>query len=368
VYGSQVEWKQKILEELLKRIGKLEAELAPGSVSIPVTPSGPWEYRARAQVKVTPGPRACMGFHQRESNRVVDIEQCPLLDARLNGMLRVLREMRDPPLGKLFPRLSEVWLAVGTGTGEALVSLFARAQERAAIRLLFHRITSEVPTLQGVVLLEGDPRANPRFVDRHGHGAIMEEVGNHRFRVDATAFFQVSGLAASALTSLVLEAASLTGTERVLDLYSGVGTFTVPLALRAREVLGIEANAAAARDAVFNLHANGCGTARVLQGQVEQMLPTLGTTGPWDLAVVDPPRQGCSRRVLDALARSGVPRVIYVSCDPSTLARDLGILVRAGFRCAALQPVDLFPQTFHLETVALLERAAPQESGLVKSE
>lgn len=353
-YASQLQWKREILQELLARVGKL-----PGvPVSAPVTPAGPWEYRARAQFKILARARLHIGFHQRETQRVVDIDRCPLLDSRLNDVLRILRSMRDPALHTLFPRVREVWAAVGTGTGEVVVSLFARAQDRAAIRLLFHRIQAEVPTLQGVVLLDGDPRQHPRFVDRHGHGAILEQVGDCRFRVDATAFFQVSGLAAGTLTRLVMEAAALTGSERVLDLYSGVGTFTVPLARLARQILGIEANAAAAADAVYNLRSNGCPEARIVQAQVEQVLPTVAKEGPWDLVVLDPPRQGCSRRVLDAITGMKVPRVIYVSCDPSTLARDLGILVPSGYRCLALQPVDLFPQTFHLESVAVLERVS----------
>lgn len=355
-YAFQLQWKREILRELLARVGKLSG--AP--VSVPVVPAGPWEYRARAQFKIFARARLHIGFHQRETQRVVDIDRCPLLDARLNEVLRTLRSMRDPALHKLFPRVREVWAAAGTGTGtgEVVVSIFARTQDRAAIRLLFHRIQAEVPTLQGVVLLEGDPRQHPRFVDRHGHGAILEQVGDCRFRVDASAFFQVSGLAAGTLTRLVMEAATLTGSERVLDLYSGVGTFTVPLARLAREVLGIEAHAAAATDAVYNLRANGCEGARIVQAQVEQVLPSLAKEGPWDLVVLDPPRQGCSRRVLDAITGMAVPRVIYVSCDPSTLARDLGILVPAGYRCLSLQPVDLFPQTFHLESVAVLERVS----------
>jgi 23S rRNA (uracil1939-C5)-methyltransferase len=195
-------------------------------------------------------------------------------------------------------------------------------------------------------------------VDRHGQGAILERVGEHRFRVDATAFFQVSGLAAESLTRLVVGASSLSGSERVLDLYCGVGTFSVPLARLAGAVVGVEAHAAAAADAVHNLRENACPGARIIQAQVEQALPTLAKEGPWDLVVLDPPRQGCSRRILEAITEMAVPRIIYVSCDPSTLARDLGILVPSGYRCTSLQPVDLFPQTFHLESVALLERAS----------
>ena len=351
-YASQLHWKREILQELLVRVGKLDGV----PVLAPLALASPWEYRSRAQFKIVTGARLHIGFHQRESHRVVDIDRCPLLDARLNGVLRTLRHMRDPGLHKLFPRLREVWLAVGAGTGEVVVSLFARTQDRAAIRLLFHRIQAEERGLQGVVLLDGDPRLHPRFVDRHGHGAITEVVGQHRFRVDATAFFQVNGLAAEMLTRLVIEGAALTGAERVLDLYCGVGTFTVPLGRLAREIMGIETSAAAAADAVHNLQANGVTGARVLQAQVEQVLPSLEKGGPWDLVVLDPPRQGCSRRVLEAMSGMAVPRVIYVSCDPSTLARDLGILVRAGYRCLSIQPVDLFPQTFHLEAVAVLER------------
>lgn len=351
-YASQLHWKREILQELLVRVGKLHEV----PVSAPAAPTGPWEYRSRAQFKVVIGGRLHIGFHQGETHRIVDIDRCPLLDARLNGVLRTLRHMRDPGLQTLFPRLREIWVGVGSGSGEVVACLFARTQDRAAIRLLFHRIRDEERGLQGVVLLDGDPRQHPRVVDRHGQGAITEVVGPHRFRVDATAFFQVNGLAAEMLTRRVMEAAALTGTERVLDLYCGVGTFTVPLACLAREVMGIEASGAAAADAVHNLQANGVTGARVVQAQVEQVLPSLAQEAPWDLVVLDPPRQGCSRRVLEAIIGMTIPRAIYVSCDPSTLARDLGILVSSGYRCLGVQPVDLFPQTFHLEAVAVLER------------
>ena len=351
-HNAQAVWKRRILEELLTRVGKLDGI----PVESAITPAGPWEYRARAQFKVIGGARPCIGFHQRETNRVVDIDRCPLLDPRVNTLLHVLRHMKHPSFFSLFQRLREVWVAVGTGTGEVLLSLFAHAQDHAAIRLLQHTLQEAVPGLVGVVLLEGDPRQGPRVVDRVGNGAVQERVGESRFQVEATAFFQVNGLAAETLTSLVTAGAALRGAERVLELYSGVGTFAVPLARRAREVVGIEANPAAAANGEANLRENGCPNGRIVQAQVEQALPALAGKGRWDLVVLDPPRQGCSGRILDTVADMQVPRLIYVSCDPSTLARDLGSLVRSGFRCASLQPVDLFPQTFHIETVAVLEK------------
>jgi 23S rRNA (uracil1939-C5)-methyltransferase len=206
------------------------------------------------------------------------------------------------------------------------------------------------------VLLKGDPRQGPRVIDRVGNGTVDEHVGESRFRVDATAFFQVNGLAAETLTSLVLAGAGLQGSEHVLELYSGAGTFTVPLAHRGREVVGVEANAAAAANGAANLRANGCAAGRIIQAQVEQALPALTGRSRWDVIVMDPPRQGCSGRILETVSEMQASRLIYVSCDPSTLARDLGILMRSGFRCVSVQPVDVFPQTFHLETVAVLER------------
>jgi 23S rRNA (uracil1939-C5)-methyltransferase len=348
--AAQRSWKAEILREQLRRVGRIrEAEIAE-----PRAVGSPWGYRGRAQVKVVGGARPALGFHQRETNRVVDVAECPLLDARLNALFTTIRGMRHPSIHQLFERVRELWLSVGTATGEALVSVFAHARDRSAIRLLFHELAAAVPGLRGVTLLEGDPRQNPRVIDRHGSGALHEQVGPIRFQVDATAFFQVSAQAAQVLTDLVVEAARLTGVERVLDLYCGVGTFTLPLARAARTVVGIESHPAAAADAVANVGAARATPVRIIQAQVEQGLAALADGGRWDLAVLDPPRPGCSRRLLDQLAELRIPRLIYVSCDPSTLARDLGVLHGLGYRTERLQPVDLFPQTFHLETVAVL--------------
>ena len=351
-YPAQLEWKQRMLEEILVRVGKLHGV----SVAHAIDPGATWEYRARAQLKVIGGARPCMGFHQRETNRVVDIDRCPLLEPRLNALLHAMRHMKHPSFFSLFQALREAWVAVGTGTGEMLLSLFARAQDRGALRLLFHTLQAAAPGLRGVVLLDGDPRQAPRIVDWCGAHVLHEQIGDARFQIGATAFFQVSGLAATRLTSLVLEGAALSGTERILELYSGVGTFSVALAKSTRELVGIEANPVAAADGGLNLRQNGCANARIVQAQVEQALPGIAAEGPWDVVVLDPPRQGCSRAVLELLASVRPTRLIYVSCDPSTLARDLGVLVRFGYRCGSLRPIDLFPQTFHLESVALLER------------
>ncbi len=350
--ATQRVWKRRVLEELLSRVGKI----ADPPITDTIAPPAIWEYRARAQLKIIGGARPCIGYHQRETNRVVDIVRCPLLDARLNSVLGTLRRMKHPSFFSLFDRLREVWLSAGTGTGEVLVSLFARVRDRAALRLVWHRLKEVVPSVVGVVLLEGNPREDARVSDQVGQGVLHEQIGDVCFQLGPTAFFQVNALAAATLSRLLREAAHLTGRERVLDLYAGVGTFTIPLSREAKEVVGVESHIAAAADGAANVRLNGCDNARIVPGQVEQVLPTLSKEGQWDVVVLDPPRAGSSRGVLDRLCALDVPRLLYVSCDPSTLARDIGVLVRAGFRLLQVQPIDLFPQTFHLESLAVLER------------
>jgi 23S rRNA (uracil1939-C5)-methyltransferase len=181
----------------------------------------------------------------------------------------------------------------------------------------------------------------------------------HRFRVDAASFFQPSEAAAEALIDLVLEMADLVGTERVVDLYSGVGTFTVPLAGRAATVVGVEGNPRAARDAEFNIRAAGVSAkARVLRVPVARALETRALGDRADVTVVDPPRLGLERAVLEGVVALQPRRILYVSCDPCTLARDLKRLVQHGYELRQVRPLDLFPQTYHIESVTLLERAA----------
>lgn len=356
-FAVQGDWKRAILTELLERVGKLrDLRVAPT-----ISPPDPWRYRARAQFKVEGrGRPPRVGYYRGNSQEVVDIGACPLLHPAVEGALRSLRGFRDPAIAHLFPGLREVWVMASTSTDEVVVSLFARRAQRAALRLCFNRLKAGVPGLVGLVLFAGGPAEGPRQRDRIGRSFVEERIRDLTFRIDAASFFQVSGQAAGRLIGLVEGYAGppgAPGAERVLDLYCGVGTFTLPLARRALEVVGVEVSRAAAMDAGHNARSNGCANVRIVPGQVEQALPGLAAEGPWDTVVLDPPRQGCSSKVIEAVCRIGPRRIVYVSCDPSTLARDLGKLVRAGYRCEEITPLDLFPETYHLEAVALLERA-----------
>ncbi len=361
---AQLYWKAEILRDQLARLGGFrDVPLGPL-----VRPTDGLGYRTRAQLQVREAEGWYQfGFFAPASHRVVPVGTCPLLHPMLNEILEALARQRTPPLTKLVPSLHEVWLLASSRSNQSLLTLVGRPVERASLRHLFFVLRERVPHLAGLVLLGTDKidrsqggrsEPTPRFLDRFGDGHLTMQAGGYRFRVDAASFFQPSEAAAEALIQLVLEMAALEGNERVVDLYCGVGTFTVPLAQRAASVVAVEGNPRAARDAEFNLGSVGVREkARVLRMPVSRALEAHALGDEADIVVVDPPRLGLERAVLEGIAALQPRRIIYVSCDPSTLARDLKRLVQRGYELKHVRPLDLFPQTYHIESVSLLARS-----------
>src|SRR3989454_469616 len=191
-----------------------------------------------------------------------------------------------------------------------------------------------------------------------GRDHIRESLGGLTFQVSANSFFQTNTVQAERLFAVVEAACGLDGRETVMDLYSGTGAITLLLARRSRWVYGIEVSTAAVADAVRNARENGIENCTFLPGEVRHVLPTLMRDGiRAEVVVADPPRAGFHPKALQALATLGPARLVYVSCNPSTLARDVGDLVRQGYRLEWVEPVDMFPQTPHIEAVARLRRA-----------
>ncbi len=360
---AQRHWKAEILRDQLARLGGFR-EVPMGPL---VRPTDAFGYRTRAQLQVREAEEWYQfGFFAPASHHVVPVGTCPLLHPMLNEVLDGLAAQRTPPLVKLVPGLREVWLLASPRSNQSLLTLVGRHVERASLRHLFFVLRERVPHLAGLVLMgaggtdrshAGKAEPAARFLDRFGDGHITMQAGGHHFRVDAASFFQPSEAAAETLIASVLEMAALEGGERVVDLYCGVGTFTVPLAARAADVVGVEGNPRAARDAEFNIQTAGLGAkARILRMSVLHAATGRALGDRADVVVVDPPRQGLERAVLDAVAALQPRRIVYVSCDPSTLARDLKALARHSYEIQQIRPLDLFPQTYHIESVTLLER------------
>jgi 23S rRNA (uracil1939-C5)-methyltransferase len=324
-YQAQLRFKTEILADQLTRIGKIaELTVCP---TIP-DPSG-WAYRNHAQFRPALGGK--LGFQAAASNRTVAIDECPVLHPLLADLYATL----DLELENLL-RLS---LRAGTATGD---------------RMLVFEMNDDLPPgleidlpVSCVLLLSDGVHAN-----LIGSNHITEIVAGRAYRISAPSFFQVNTPQAAQLVRLVTEYLDLQGNETVLDAYCGVGLFTVHLAERAGLVVGIEASPAAVDDLLENTA--DFGNVDVVEGPVEAVLPDLDMS--IDAAVIDPPRAGIDRFALDALIEHKPGRLVYVSCDPATLARDAKRLTAAGYRLVEVQPVDVFPQTYHVESVALFAR------------
>lgn len=196
-----------------------------------------------------------------------------------------------------------------------------------------------------------------RFRLLAGQETIEDTIGDLHFQISPQSFFQVNNEQAQVLYEKALEFAALTGTEKVVDLYCGIGTISLYLAQQAAEVIGVESVAQAVQDAKENANGNHITNCTFVTAKAEEWLPKWMKKGNQaDVVVIDPPRKGCETPVLDALTISGAKRIVYVSCNPSTLARDAKYLCQYGYCVKAIQPVDLFCQSWHVEVVCLLQR------------
>jgi 23S rRNA (uracil1939-C5)-methyltransferase len=288
-------------------------------------------YRNHAQFAVTADGR--LGYRRGGSHELIAVDHCLLLDDRLDEL--------HAGLDVAGAGLTGVSLRAGVNTDQALI-LFETADAAAPELEIELPAACALLTPDGVQPLIGEPW-------------IEEEVAGRRYRISAESFFQVNTAGADALVAVVTEYAQLRPDDVLLDAYCGVGLFALALADRAAEVIGIEASPSACEDFAFN--AGDRPNVTLHEGAVEEVLPALRAQGQRvDVTVMDPPRAGAGPEVIRELAALGPRRIVYVSCDPATLARDAVLLTAAGYRLTEAQPVDLFPQTFHVETAALWER------------
>ncbi len=326
-YEAQITFKAEVLTDQLVRIGRL---VDPPVLPTVADPSG-WAYRNQARFH--PAAESGLGFCTTASQRVEPIDDCLIL----HPLLADLYDSLDLDL----PGLVALTLRAGTATGERMMVLETEDDEPPALLL-------DIPV--SCVLLLADGTA----VNLIGSNQFRETVAGSTYRISAASFFQVNTVQAERLVELVLDYVQPAPGETILDGYCGVGLFTVPLAQRAGLVVAVEIEPTAVQDLLFNT--DDFDNVEVVEGTVEAALASVDER--LDAAVVDPPRTGMSHEELDGLIAAGPRRIVYVSCDPATLARDGRRLAAAGYRLLRAQPVDMFPQTYHVETVSLWVRPA----------
>lgn len=359
--AGQRQAKTNIVRETLQHLGRF-----PDPPVRPCFPSPEaWGYRHKADLAVVPTEQGlAVGFHGRDPRQVLDIAACPLLPATLNRLLAAFRELLqewnlpayDPGRGSGLVR--GVSLRQAAGTGEATAWLVTGRREFPRKRAFVACWQERCPALVGVVhtaRTRASQSPTGRPVGEMLGRPLEERIQDLCFQISPRSFFQVNPALIPRLWETVQEGLALKGHETVWDAYSGVGTLALPLARRARQVVGIEQNISAVRDARANVRRNRLRNFTVLHESTETALPRLAAAGQrCDALVLDPPRRGCALAVLRAALALKPERIVYVSCDPATLARDLQLLTAGGYTLQFLQPLDFFPQTYHVECVAAL--------------
>ena len=360
-YEATLAFTRQQVEDCLRRIGGLDApDVAPM-----LGMEQPWRYRNKGAFPVGGSVGApLIGCYAPRSHTIVDApEGCLLQDARSDRMMSAVRrwmiERRVAPYSEAEHQglIRHVVTRV-TRSGQAMLTLVTMREEIPAVNVLIDALRTEVPGLRGVCVAPNDQRTNAIFGDSSfalwGDHVLEETHFGLRFSLSPRAFFQVNPAQADRLYHKALEYAQLRGDERVADVYCGTGTLTLLLARQAREVVGIEWSQAAVADAGRNAADNGIPNARFVCEDAAKALPALVETGePLDVVVLDPPRKGCDEAVLRAAGRAKPKRLVYVSCNPATLARDAALLADMGYRLASAQPVDMFCWTGSVETAAL---------------
>ena len=372
-YQHQLEIKKEILLENLRRIARLELQC-----EIEVHPSPPWNYRNRSRLQVRTRPAFATGYFKFGSHELLPVEECPISSPMINRGIATL--WKSGRAGRAVEGVREVEFFAGSdseGNETQLLIEFLCAPEarRAAVRAWAEELCAAMPEIAGVAAFREPQKGVQEPLVSVGASELTYQTKDAAYRISAGAFFQANRFMIDELVRVVTS--DRTG-ELALDLYAGVGLFSTALARSIRHIVSVESSQTAASDLKYNLPVN----AKAVHAATEHYLAGLGVkgrAGPGaqhgavqsgavgdgaflpqlfqpDVVVVDPPRGGLSDGVARLLADAGAPRITYVSCDPATLARDLVPLQSAGYRVDQAHLVDLFPQTYHLETVLHLIR------------
>lgn len=340
-YDAQLTWKREIVRDAFRRIARIDVDVA----EVVRSPS-PWRYRHKTAVPLG------RGFYAHGSHEIVPFEECLIQHPLLDRVVRAVRELDLPPYDERTHTglLRHVVARCNLRGDQAAVALVVNGEPRPGVAAPLMRA---VPELRGVVAnintSPGNAILGDRSVTLAGQPAITEEVDGLVFEVSAESFFQVNPAAAAMLHRMAAEAAGSGGSA--LDLYAGVGSIALRLAREFDQVTAVEISEAACGDAERNAALNGVTNVRFVRGRVED----LGSERA-EVVVLDPPRKGAGPEVIKAVAAMAPLRVVYVSCDPATLARDARALAAAGWAPLSVAPLDMFPQTAHVECVALFRR------------
>ncbi|HWR45571.1 23S rRNA (uracil(1939)-C(5))-methyltransferase RlmD [Sporomusa sp.] len=367
-YEEQLHSKRQQVVDAVTRIGKLPEVVVHPTLGADT----PWYYRNKMQFPVGhKNSEILIGCYAQGSHDIVDTDNCLIQHQVNNDIVREVRsvigELGIEPYDELTGQgiIRHVLGRVGTATGEVMVVMVTATDRLPQREALIERLKSNIAGLVSIVQNVNSKRTNiimgNETVTLWGRDTITDKMGEFSFAISARSFFQVNTSQAEVLYNQAVKYAGLTGAETVIDAYCGTGTITLFLARQAAQVYGIEIVEPAIIDARKNAVTNNVRNVEFIVGDTIDIMPRMFKQGirP-DVIVVDPPRAGCEQKVLETFVRMEPKRIVYVSCNPASLARDLAVLSSLGYVAREIQPVDMFPQTFHVESVAVIERKAQE--------
>ena len=362
-YKSQLDFKRNIVIRHLEKFAQIE--------NPPVTEvqgmDDPWRYRNKTQVPFgrNANGEIVAGFYQNRSHDIVNMPACLVQTEDADQIVAKVKELATTHQIEPYNEsnqtgvLRHVVVRKGFNTNEIMVVLVTFTSELPKQELLIKDLTTAFPAIKSIVHNVNPVATNVIFGDKtttiYGTDYITDTLDELRFLISARSFYQINPLQTEILYKTALDFAEIGSEDVVFDAYCGIGTITLFLARKARQVYGIEIVPEAIADAKQNAVANGLTNAEFTVGKAEEVIPAWINNGiiP-DVIVVDPPRKGCDPGLLAAFIAARPKRIVYVSCDSATLARDIAILTEGGYELETVQPVDMFPQTGHIEAVAKL--------------
>ena len=376
-YQAQLAFKTGLVRDALERVGGLKDVNVHDTIGM----KRPYKYRNKAQypVSVIDG-RAITGFYAARSHEVIQSEECAISHNESDNIRRIVSDflienkitVYNEKTGKGLVR--HILTRIGYHTGEIMVVLVINGNKMPASEELVRRLIDgdnggmSTSAVKSIYLNVNTQKSNvilgARNILLYGSETIADTIGRYKFMISPHSFFQVNPVQTEVLYAKALEYAGLTGKETVFDLYCGIGTISLFLSERATKVYGVEVVEAAIEDARRNAQLNGVINTEFIAGEAERIVPEMYDNGiRADVVVLDPPRKGCEESLLQLLVEMQPDRIVYVSCNPSTLARDLKYLDGHGYKVEEVQPVDMFPWSGHVETCVLLSHKKSQASS-----
>lgn len=364
-YKAQLDFKWDRVKDCVSKIGKLD----PTIVKYPLGMENPWRYRNKVQLPIgLINGEVKIGFFAPRSHDIIDMESCLIQDEIGDKVVKLTREwiekfnIRPYNVDGEYDEkgiVRHIMIRRGFTTNEVMVVLVTNGEKLPHKEEFVDLMVKNIPGIKSIIQNINSKKTNVilglESKTLWGEDTISDYIGDFRFNISPLSFFQVNPIQTEVLYGKALEYANLTGNEEVFDAYCGTGTITLFLSQRAKKVYGVEIIPQAIDNAWINAKENKVDNVEFFVGESEVVIPDLINKGvKADVVVVDPPRKGCDKKLLDAITNIDAKKIVYVSCDPSTLGRDLQVLEENGYKTLEVQPVDMFPNTAHIENVALL--------------